>query len=114
MKTHQALLKGNIYDLALEIDQNLSHRGIMQKFKAEYYADSKRILLFIYEKYFYRINSDASATLLYIEQENHQVLVQIITSGTGAGVFSLSYSADTVYIDEIISCLEPHLAYPMN
>ena len=80
-------------------------KGAEQVFHQEMRFDSTVVWLLVYEKYFLRINSYASLTVLLTEQENKQT-AQIIASGGGNSMSNNSLGANKRFARDCVQALE--------
>lgn len=64
----------------------------------------KQVLLAVFEKYFFRVGSYVSVTLLLIAQDG-QLLADVIASGGGEGLFNISWGANSDFAFSISEAL---------
>lgn len=79
--------------------------GVEQVFQQEFCFDGTAALLLVYEKFYFRISSYASLTLLLTEQGDRQT-AHIITSGGGSGIANSSLGANRRLAVECTQTLE--------
>ena len=63
------------------------------------------VWLLVYEKYFFRVNSFATLTVLLTEEAGCQT-AQIVTSGGGNSMSNVSYGAEKRFAKECVAALE--------
>ena len=85
----------NIHQIADEIQRNLLSDFICREPVCNGYA-----VMLCYEKYFVRVSSFASLTVL-ISQEMSSTDVVIVGSGGGAGVLNMSWGTNKSYAAEV-------------
>lgn len=69
--------------------------------------DTTEVWLLVYEKYYFRINSYASLTVLLTQQGGEQS-AQIIASGGGSGLSNVSLAANRRFAEECVQALAEH------
>ena len=79
--------------------------GAEQVFQQEMLFANTIIRLLVYEKYFFRVNSYASLTVLLTEQGEKQT-VQIVSSGGGNTISNNSLGANQRFAKECVQALE--------
>jgi hypothetical protein len=86
---------GNINTIANKIETDISALGItMQLVHFEkYHSGDFSVYLFVFEKYYIRINGQVSLTILVTGDEN-QIMVDLITSGAKSVIFNVSMGAE--------------------
>ena len=80
-------------------------KGAEQVFHQEMRFDSTTVWLLVYEKYFSRVNSYASLTVLLTEQGETQT-AQIVSSGGGNSISNISLGANQRFAKECVLALE--------
>lgn len=80
-------------------------RGAEQVFHQEMRFDRTVVWLLVYEKYFFRVNSYASLTVLLTEQGETQT-AQIVSSGGGNSMSNISLGANQRFAKECVQALE--------
>ncbi|AFK22392.1 DUF6054 family protein [Pyrococcus sp. ST04] len=69
----------------------------------------ERAVVFIGEKYFFRSNSWASAITI-VKDLGKEVIIRIITTGSGRGLLNIDYGANKSYARDIIDQIKRKLA----
>lgn len=64
----------------------------------------RRVILAVFEKYFFRVGSYVSATLLLTAQEG-QLVADVIGSGGGEGLFNISWGANSDFAFSVTEAL---------
>ena len=80
-------------------------KGAEQVFHQEMRFDRTVVWLLVYEKYFFRVNSYASLTVLLTEQGETQA-AQIVSSGGGYSMSNNSLGANQRFAKECVQALE--------
>lgn len=80
-------------------------KGAELVFRQEMCFDHTVVWLLVYEKYFFRVNSYASLTVLLTEQGEKQT-VQIVSSGGGNTISNNSLGANQRFAKECVQALE--------
>ena len=80
-------------------------KGAEQVFHQEMHFDCTAVWLLVYEKYFSRVNSYASLTVLLTEQGETQT-AQIVSSGGGNSISNISLGANQRFAKECVQALE--------
>ncbi|MFX1409323.1 MAG: DUF6054 family protein [Promethearchaeota archaeon] len=75
-------------------------------FKFSNKQDTTTVL--IIEKYYFRINSNLTITLIFNKNNNHSVGVHIITSGGKEGLFGLTWGSEKSALNKIIKFFEKY------
>ena len=80
-------------------------KGAEQVFHQEMCFDNTVVLLLVYEKYFFRVNSYATLTVLLTEQGETQT-AQIVSSGGGNSMSNISLGANQRFAKKCVQALE--------
>ena len=80
-------------------------KGAEEVFSQEMCFGNETALLLVYEKYFFRVNSYASLTVLLTEQGEKQT-AQIVSSGGGGSMSNRSFGANRRFARDCVQALE--------
>lgn len=80
-------------------------RGAEQVFHQELQFGDTNVCLLVYEKYYFRVNSYASLTVLLTQCGGRQA-AQIIASGGGSAMSNVSLGANKKFAEECAHALE--------
>ncbi len=89
------------------LQENLPSMGITMELvdRSILHIDNTTIHLLVYEKYYYRSRNRTSLSVLVVGN-NHEVHIDLISSGGGAGVFiRWSLGAENSFVNQVSSLL---------
>lgn len=64
----------------------------------------RKVMIFIAEDYYFRINSTLTLTVI-VEQTLNQTSVEVVSSGGKDGLLSISYGAEQSAVDRVVDFL---------
>jgi hypothetical protein len=64
----------------------------------------RKVMIFIAEDYYFRINSTLTLTVI-VEQTINQTSVEVVSSGGKDGLLSISYGAEQSAVDRVVDFL---------
>jgi hypothetical protein len=95
---------GNIDEITTFLIDEVQKKSVITQLV--YKGEEENIRLLVFEKHYFRNNSRASLTIMLVQQEENELMIHIVGSGGGTGLFiDWSFGANTNFATKIADIL---------